>query len=144
MSLEKWKQFRNSGYWVSSQGRVKSTKNGVRILKPGKDASGYFRVVLRLDKQSNRFLLHRIVMEVFKGPSNLQVNHIDENKSNNNLENLEYVTPSENKQHSSRLNLDDIKNIRASKCPGKVLATLYQTSTPTISNIKTGRTWKNV
>ena len=86
------------GWQVSSSGRVCSTRGEVSYgtLRP----DGY-RIV-RIKKQM--CLVHRLVARAFLGspPSKLhsQVNHIDCNKSNNRLQNLEYVTPRENLTHS--------------------------------------------
>ena len=71
-------------YEISSFGRVKSYKQSKKgkILKIFKDSNGYFRVTLNTNKQ---YSVHRLVAQTFiPNPNNLpQVNHKDENKTNN-------------------------------------------------------------
>ena len=83
-------------YLVFSDGRVYSFKSH-RYLKPSFNAYGY----LKLKLNGKNIPLHRIVIETFKGKSDLTVDHIDMNKLNNDISNLEYVTRSEN---SRRMN----------------------------------------
>lgn len=92
-------------YEVSNWGRIKSLpRNGTvkyaRILKPYTTKYGYLRVVLHKNNKQKKFFVHRLVAEAFieipeelkhlKGTRYLQVNHKDENKQNNNVENLEF------------------------------------------------------
>lgn len=87
-------------YEVSNLGRVKRIGTG-RILR--KCTSGkYPFVILTYNSLSANFRLHRLVAEAFLGarPTGMQINHIDGNKQNPCLENLEYVTPSQNVCHS--------------------------------------------
>ena len=90
-------------YEVNTLGQVKATKSG-KILSPQLGGNGYYKVGLR--KQvggiKTREILHRLVATAFiPNPHNKpQVNHIDGNKLNNNVCNLEWVTASENSQHA--------------------------------------------
>ena len=91
-------------YQVSNFGRVKSlerlikyTENKIvlrkcRIIKTHTNKCGYVYVVLHKDGNKKNYLVHRLVAEVFiSNPDNLpQVNHKDENKLNNSVENLEW------------------------------------------------------
>ena len=80
-------------YQVSNCGRVKSIKFGKeRILKPVPNSFGYLFVNLCKDGKVKAFTVHRLVAEAFlDNPNNLsQVNHKDENKLNNSVENLEW------------------------------------------------------
>lgn len=90
-------------YQVSNMGNIKSLigryKN-VSVLKQGFDANGYKVVSLCKNKVKKTKSVHRLVMEAFKGRSKLQVNHIDLDKSNNNIANLEYLTAKENIRHA--------------------------------------------
>ena len=69
--------------------------------------TGYLQVILCKGKNKKLFLIHRLVLENFiPNVNNLpQVNHIDGNKQNNNLNNLEWCTRSENIKHSYSLGL---------------------------------------
>lgn len=78
-------------YEVSDTGLVKNKVSG-KILKPGTDERGYLYVNLWKNGKYKTYRIHRLVAEAFiPNPLNLpQVNHIDENKSNNNMDNLEW------------------------------------------------------
>lgn len=77
-------------YYVSNFGRVKNSKN--KILQFGNHRQGYKLVSLYKDKKQKTFLVHRLVAIAFiENPhSFLEINHIDENKQNNNVSNLEW------------------------------------------------------
>lgn len=63
-----------------------------------KNHDGYLHVVLSKDNKQTTLNVHRLVYEAFNGkiPEGMQVNHIDEDKSNNSLNNLNMMTPKEN------------------------------------------------
>lgn len=84
-------------YKVSDQGRVKSfRKKEPIILKSGLNTWGYLQVCLHKNTERKNFSVHQLVGMTFLGyvaeKYILALNHIDENKTNNNLENLEIVT----------------------------------------------------
>lgn len=90
-------------YRVSSFGRVYS-KRRERLLKPNNANNGYQMVALFGDQNKRKYcLLHRVVYEAFYGaiPNGLYVNHKDEDKHNNHLDNLELVTFSENVRYGT-------------------------------------------
>lgn len=91
-------------YEVSNLGRVRNRHGKVFI---GQDTpKGYFAVSLSGGTPYRQtFLIHRLVMDAFVGPRphGLETNHKDGDKSNNCLENLEYVTHQENCQHRARV-----------------------------------------
>lgn len=109
MNMENWRPVRGYEglYEISDKGRVRSLpRNGTvlrkRILKPHLLKSGYWQVELSMDNKMHGYRVHRLVAAAFiPNPENkLQVNHIDGDKENNCVENLEWVTRSENQLHA--------------------------------------------
>ena len=101
--MEKWKQIDGyPNYEVSDEGHVRNIKTG-RLLKNSL-AKGYPRVVLCDHLHYKPKTIHRLVAETFiEGDHDgLQVNHIDGDKTNNRVENLEWVTGSANIMHAYR------------------------------------------
>jgi len=101
-----WKEIpsTNGRYEASNDGRIRWVKE----LKQFESWNGYCILSLRIkpcDQRSAR--VHRLVAEAFLGtcPEGLVVNHKDGNKKNNNIENLEYVTKSEDNKHALDLGL---------------------------------------
>ena len=80
-------------YEVTTTGEVINTKTG-RVLKSGKNTCGYLHVVLCKNGKTKIKRIHRLVAEAFiPNPDNLPcVNHKDENKTNNCVDNLEWCT----------------------------------------------------
>lgn len=100
--MEIWKDVVEvEGYQVSSIGRVRNKYNG-RILHPQNNGVGYRRIGLGPANNNRKFYVHRLMASAFLGqmPKGYEVNHIDGNRSNNVLENLEWVTSSENTKHA--------------------------------------------
>ena len=96
----------NTGIVRSYDRTVKMPKGGYKILKErdisqNKNKKGYLKVMLT-DKEGVRkgYFVHRLVIESFYKKSDLQVNHKDEDKQNNNLNNLEYMSNRENQIYS--------------------------------------------
>ena len=91
-------------YEVSDQGRVKSIGYGKeRILKPALTPQGYLQVSLCKNGEIKRCLVHRLVSKTFiPNPDNLpEVNHKDENPSNNKVENLEWCDQKYNNNYGT-------------------------------------------
>lgn len=80
-------------YLVSDKGDVFKENKKYTIKKKQATNNCGYKVTKINGKQEK---VHRIVMEAFHGKSDLTVDHIDGNKENNNLTNLEYVTQTEN------------------------------------------------
>ena len=92
-------------YQVSNKGRVKSLKWGKeRILRPGTNRLGYMFVCLYHDNMKKTVKLHRLVAQAFiPNPDNLpEINHRDENKKNNCVENLEWCDRIYNLNYGTR------------------------------------------
>jgi len=92
-------------YSISNLGRVKSYYKGGRLLCLH-NHDGY--ICVRLYKKNRRrptFQVHRLVLAAFIGTSELKCNHKNAIKSDNRLENLEYVTQKENIIHAAKLGL---------------------------------------
>lgn len=102
-----WKPIKNYEglYEISNTGLVKSLHWGKeKILKNVIRSNNYqyYFVGLLKDKNRKYFAVHRLVAQAFiKNPNNYeQIDHIDGNKLNNNVDNLEWVTPKENTQRA--------------------------------------------
>ena len=118
-------------YQVSNYGRVKSLERknifycGLRkkhlerptkekILNYNKSNRGYLQVCLTKDGKPKTYTVHRLVAKAFLPnlKNKKQVNHIDGNKENNNIDNLEWVTSSENNKHAFITGLNKPHNMR--------------------------------
>lgn len=114
--MEEWKDIEGYEglYQVSNKGKVKSLKyrgsNNECVLKNRKTTKGYLQVALWKNQKHKEFQVHRIVAKAFiPNPDKLpQVNHKDENKTNNSVENLEWCTNEYNHNYGTR-------NLRASR-----------------------------
>lgn len=116
--MEIWKDIKNYKglYQVSNIGRVKSldhirqNRDGLtciskgKLLNPGKDNKGYMIVVLSKNGKTKTYRIHRLVAESFiDNPNNYKcVNHKDENKANNNIDNLEWCTYKYNNNYGTK------------------------------------------
>lgn len=91
-------------YEVSNLGNVKGMKTG-KILKPGKTIHGYLHVTLCKDGKTKCLSIHRLVWRAFNGeiPPGLEVNHINEEKTDNRLCNLNLMTHKENNKWGTRI-----------------------------------------
>lgn len=140
-------------YYVSDFGRVFSAFYK-RELSTECNRSGYKRVWLRVDGEYKRKSVHRLVALAFIGepPLGHVVNHKDGNRTNNRLENLEYITVSENVIHGRLLRngnlgvkltpekVDEIRSLRGAVTL-RELAKRYGVSFQMISLIQNGKCW---
>lgn len=106
-------------YFITEEGQVYSSKTN-KILKQHLDKDGYCKVRLVCTDNRHTFSVHRLVLETFNpidNMGNFQVNHIDGNKLNNNINNLEWCNCSENIKHAYKTGLKTQKgsNNNASK-----------------------------
>ena len=101
-------------YYALENGNIYSGKTK-KILSKRLDKDGYEKVRLVSEDGRHTYSVHRLILENFQpveGMENLQVNHIDGDKTNNNLSNLEWCTSSENNKHAHSIGL---KNQKGSK-----------------------------
>lgn len=176
MQKEIWKPIKNYEglYEVSNFGRVKSLSKKrtggrynclmvykERILKPGENAQGYLKLDLCKNGTVKTHRVNRLVLAAFAGESFLECNHVDGDKKNNHIENLEYCSCSENHKHAYKIGLMDrrgekhhlakinnaiVKNIRANKFRLTVqeFSLLYEISISAVWNIIKRKSWNHV
>jgi hypothetical protein len=110
MAKERWKTIEGYGerYQISNLGNIKSLNwhnDGYeKLMVPQLDRKGYLRIILCKDKKGYPNKVHRLVAKAFvSNPNNLpQVNHINENKTDNRASNLEWVNNITNCNHGTR------------------------------------------
>lgn len=115
MTVEVWKKAYNfPDYEVSNFGRVRSVdriikysnnkeyKYNGKILVQKLDHNGYLTVSLQKNKKNYKVKVHRLVLSTFSEELGEQVNHIDENKTNNHLLNLEWCNSKYNNNYGTR------------------------------------------
>jgi len=151
-------------YQASTCGHIRNSRTG-HIMSPCLNRKGYPQTSLWKNKKGHSKTIHRHVAETFiPNPENKpQVNHIDGNKLNNNIDNLEWNTSNENIQHAydnglilkptgtrngrctikkedalkiKRLLLEDYKH--------QEIADIIGTTKHVVSNIKKGRSWAHL
>lgn len=149
-------------YYIDTEGNVYSTISN-KFLKPLEHHKGYLKVRLKTNDMSSHVnhFIHRLVLETFKGDNpELQCNHIDGDKKNNCLSNLEWVTQSQNQIHArnlgltksgedhflSKLNLRQVEEIRGlkGKMSSRKVGNEYKVTHSNILAIWKGKSWKNV
>lgn len=150
-------------YVIDNKGDVYSLVSGrgrrKKVLIPY-EKNGYLAVNLYKDGKVKHHYIHRLVAEAFiPNPDNLpEVNHLDCNKFNNSVENLEWCDRKQNLKHSydkglkrkgelhgrHKLTKNEVEQIRnlIGKMSQKEIALKFKISQPTVSAIKTGRLWK--
>lgn len=141
-------------YEITREGQIINKTNG-HILKGQPNGKGYLRV--HIDGKL-RFI-HRLVAEKYiPNPNGYeQVNHIDGDKTNNNVDNLEWVDNQTNRDHAvqtglhlsgeacswSKLDWKKVEYIRSHlEISNEEYANIYQVSPATIKDVKNYKTWK--
>ena len=154
----KTKMILDGRYEVYDDGRIYSWSTK-RFIKPGLNSSGYLTVCLydgSKPKKPRSYLVHRLVAKCFFGNSDLQVNHIDGNKQNNALHNLEYCDQLENFRHAvavlginlgtrngnNKLSKEQVDEIRNHKGTSASIARRMGISERHASDIRNGKYWK--
>ena len=154
--MRKGKFYTLEDYEITKDGQVINKHNG-HIVKPQPNGKGYLRVSIG----KKLMFVHRLVAEKYiPNPENKpQINHKDGNKLNNSVDNLEFVTNQENRNHAlknglhiygekcsySKLKEKDViyilNNLEKSD---KELSDIFNVSKSTINDIRKGRTWKHL
>ena len=146
------------GYKINKSGDVYSFKRYKEGRKLGRfvDKDGYYYTSLMKNGKGIKEKLHRLLAKTFiKNESNLpQVNHINGIKKDIRLENLEWVSNLDNQRHAwdmdlktVKLKVSDVINIKKRILLGesnKEICEDFDVDRSSISNIRTGKTWKRV
>lgn len=107
--MEVWKDIKDYEglYQVSNTGKVKSIRTNGKLLKLHEDKGGYLIAYLYKKSKYKCFKIHRLVANAFipNQEEKRTVNHIDGNKKNNSVNNLEWATHSENIIHANKTGL---------------------------------------
>lgn len=114
----------NGLYEVSNLGNIRNEKTK-RVFNKNIDYFGYCVVTLTKNKNARNYKVHRLVAQSFiPNPNNLtQINHIDGDKTNNCINNLEWVSCKENIQHAVNNNLINCeKSVEQYNKQGKLLS----------------------
>lgn len=157
-------------YEVSSEGRVRRRVPIARyradgMLSPILDSTGYMVVTLCQDGRRQRTSVHALVASAFLGPrpAAADVNHLDSDRANNALPNLEYATRAQNVRHGyvhgmadakgernghARLTESDVVQIRSlpsdTAANRREIARAFNVSYATVLDVLKRRTWDHV
>jgi len=181
--MEKWMDIKDydGRYSISNYGRVRTNTKEfesynqfgsckrttvAKILCIKVARNGYAQVGLRhpVTGKKRFFLIHRLVLIYFKPHKHmkdLQVNHKDAIKLNNHIDNLEWVTPIENKLHAMKMgltprgeaigkgkliseNIPVIREMLSQGIPSPAIGRKFNVTKSTILCIKWGRTWQHI
>lgn len=144
-------------YWINKKGEVMGRTG--KLLKPSITKKGYLRLPFYTSDKVKAFYIHRLVANAFiPNPENKpQVNHINCDKKDNRVENIEWVTDEENRTHKLENNLNVTsqgtkhvlskidekiaKDIFLSEETDKTLSKKYNISKSLVYGIKSGRNW---
>lgn len=177
MDNEVWKSIKGyeDAYEVSNKGRVRSLERLVKNKKTSYKVKGfvksltahyknkYLSTMLYKDGKGKRFLVHRLVgLHFIKNPKSLkEINHKNGVKSDNYVENLEWVSRSENAthmfetslgcfgeaHHNTTLKVDDVLEIKTMLLEGKSakeISKRFDIGVKVVYDIRKERTWKHV
>lgn len=143
--------------WIGGRGCVRTSVD--RIVTPQLDKNGYLQATLYANKKLYRKTIHRLVITAFlPNPENkLEINHKDGCKTNNYIENLEWIDRSDNLTHAYKFDLrqrkrgsdsprskftkDQVKEIILSKEGPTALGLKFGVERHTISRIRSRKSW---
>ena len=106
----------STSYFITEDGKCYNSKTGKYLKGQENYKNHYFSYVLTLpDGSKKRRYAHRLVAEAYlpkpQDKNKNQINHIDRNKLNNYVDNLEWVTPKENSEHAMKNQLKKLKHV---------------------------------
>jgi len=143
-------------YEVSDKGRVRNRTTG-RILSQQVTRNYYYVCLAAPGRRRRNMSVHRLVLRAFNpGDDSLTVNHMNCNKLDNRIENLEWATYQENNRHAiangrndsrgsknyqAKLTEDAARVIANSNVSLRVLSYMFDTTWSTCSRIRNGKTW---
>ena len=166
---EEWRDVEGYGgkYQVSNLARVRSLYKGkTKLIKPDIIHTGYLRVTLYKDGKTKNHYVHVLVAKAFipNPEGKRQVNHINGDKADNRVENLEWLTPSENIHHAfetglskrgcehgrAKFTAEQVREIRRDCVPGdpergfRFFAKKFNVNHRIISDAYYGRSYQEV
>jgi hypothetical protein len=134
-------------YFINNTGFVLSLKNRtIKLLRLRIDRAGYFTVRLTQDGNTTTHFLHRLIAETFVQNTDNKpfVNHINGIKTDNRIENLQWVTHSENVQHAFDNGLNNASSTKIiDKCTGKIYNSISNAAKELKINYSTCRAYLN-
>lgn len=156
------RKYKDTPYYVTEDGLIRDG----RLLSKHLSNKGYYVVSMWLKGKSIKFNLHRLIAELYipNSENKPQVNHINGNKLDNRIENLEWVTNQENRNHAvenklhargaqigtSKFTEEDIKWIRENYIPNhpefgmSAIARKFHVHPPAIHKIIHRQRWKHI
>lgn len=163
MSQEIWKAIDGyeGKYLISTKGRIMNTRYVKSLLEVEhpqyKDSKGYYTTNLRAYNKSTRERVHRLVAQTFiPNPNNLEyVCHIDDDPSNNSVDNLFWGSPQDNNtdkvlkgRQPAKLTVDQVHTLRSLHTTGNYsiysLAHRFNLTWDATNRIIEGRSWKHL
>lgn len=127
--MENWKQIRDYNYEANENGDIRNIKTG-RIISQRKMKQGYLLVDIQVNKKGKTFRAHRLIAETFlgEGKEGSHVDHKNRVRYDNRIENLRWVTPSENNKNRKfgELTIEGLEEIIKLSKEGKTTDEIFE------------------